>query len=187
VVAEGHGLGGLQVGEARHEGVGMLLGAVQQGGLEALQLGERPVAGVADPEPEVHGHLVVPAARRVQAPRRRTDQLAQPGLHIHVDVLELVPEGEGPVADLGGDGVEAGLDGRLVLTCNHALHAQHRRVGAGAGQILVGKPPVEPDGDVDRLHQVGRTGREPAAPHGLSSLGGGVRIFCGVCGHHEPG
>jgi hypothetical protein len=55
------------------------------------------------------------AAVLSQPPRRRPDQLTQPRLHIHVDVLELVAEREGPGGHLGLNGLQAALDRRLVL------------------------------------------------------------------------
>ena len=84
---------------------GVPVGAVQQGRLQRLQLADGTVAGVADPQAEVDGDLVIAAARGVQTPRRLADQLIEARLHIHVDVLELVAEGEGPGDDLGFDRV----------------------------------------------------------------------------------
>jgi len=44
--------------------------------------------------------LIVARARGVQPPGRGADQLGQPRLDVHVDVLELHPEGEGAGRDL---------------------------------------------------------------------------------------
>ena len=65
MVAEGHRLGRLHVGEAGHDGVGVGFGLVEQDALQRLQLPRRPVAGVPHPEPEIQGHLVVARAGRV--------------------------------------------------------------------------------------------------------------------------
>ena len=94
MMAEGHRLGRLQVGEAGHDGGGVgerLLGQ------RLLQGGERRVGavdGVAHPQPEVGGDLVVARARRVQPAGGRADQLGQPRLDIEVDVLQRAGKGE---------------------------------------------------------------------------------------------
>ena len=154
VVAEGDGLGRLQVGEARHQGVGVGFGLGQQCALKGLELPRRAVARLPHPEPKVERHLVVARARRMQPPRRLADQLTQPGLHVHVDVLELLPVGEGPGLDLGLDGVQAPEDRRLVIGGDDADLGQHLGMRPRAGQVLAGQPPVEAYGNVDRLHQL---------------------------------
>ncbi len=145
MVPQGHGLGGLKMGEARHQVARVLFGAVQQGGLQALELGDRAVAGVADPQAEVQRHLIIAAAGRVQAARRFADQLIQARLHIHVDVLELVAEGEGPARDLGFDGVQSAQNGVGVGLLQDALFGQHPAVGARTGQILTPQALVHAD------------------------------------------
>ena len=67
-------------------------------------LGQRPliggeravdaVDGVAHPEPEIGRHLIVARARGVQPPGGRPDQLREPALDVHMDVLERALEGE---------------------------------------------------------------------------------------------
>jgi hypothetical protein len=114
VVAEGHRLGRLQVREAGHQRVRVRLGLGQQGALQRLDLADGAVAGVTNPKAEVERHLVVARARGVQPPGRRADQLAQPRLHVHVDVFVLVAEGKGPGGDLRLDGRQPALDSFLV-------------------------------------------------------------------------
>ncbi len=92
MVAEGHRLGGLQMGEARHHDARMLGRALGQCLHKAVHLRQNTVHRVAHPEPEIRGYLVVAAARRVQAPRRLADALAQPHLDIGVDVLQRLGE-----------------------------------------------------------------------------------------------
>ena len=70
---------------------------------------------VAHPEPEVGRHLVVARARGVQPAGGRPDQLGEPALDIHVDVLERAREGEGPRLDLDSDRVEPASDRFGVL------------------------------------------------------------------------
>ena len=94
MMAEGHRLRGLQMGKARHHGRGMLERLLGQRPLIAGERRVDRVDGVAHPEPEVGRHLVVARARGVQPPGRRPDQLGEPALDVHVDVLERALEVE---------------------------------------------------------------------------------------------
>src|SRR6185295_7435020 len=67
---EGHGLGGLEMGEARHDGGGMIK---RPGGKRALQLEDRAVESidaVADEQAEVDSDLIVAGTGGVQPARR---------------------------------------------------------------------------------------------------------------------
>ena len=103
VVAEGDRLGGLQVGVARHDGRGMGLGLTDQRRLQIAQLSVQGVDRLAHPEPEIGRDLVVARARRVQAPGRLADQLLEPRLDVHVDVLERGLELEVAALDFSRD------------------------------------------------------------------------------------
>ena len=100
VMAEGHRLGGLQMGEARHYGVGVLFGTIEEGedqvGQQLFGFGQL----FLDPEAEVERHLVVARAGRVQASGGRTDQRRKARLDVHVDVFELAGELETAAFDL---------------------------------------------------------------------------------------
>ena len=88
MMAERHRLRGLQMGEARHHGVGVL---ERLFGERALIGGERRidlVDRVAHPQPEIGRNLIVARARGMQPPGRRPDQFGKPALDIHMDVLE---------------------------------------------------------------------------------------------------
>ena len=66
-------------------------------GERALISGERRVDAVdrvAHPQPEIGRDLIVARARGVQPPGRRPDQLGEPALDVHVDVLERALERE---------------------------------------------------------------------------------------------
>src|SRR5580704_15882815 len=93
MMAERHRLRRLQMGKTRHDGVSVLERLL---GERALIGGERAVDlidGIAHPQPEIGCDLVVARARGVQPPRRRPDQLREPALDIHMDVLEGALEG----------------------------------------------------------------------------------------------
>jgi hypothetical protein len=57
------------------------------------------IALVAHPQPEIDRHLIIPAARGVQAPGLAY-QLFQPRLHIHVDVFQIGAKQEGACFNL---------------------------------------------------------------------------------------
>jgi hypothetical protein len=78
VMAEGDGLGRLQMGEARHDGGGVLQRLLGEGALEIGDLRVEGVDRVADPQPKVRRDLVVARARRVQAPGRRAHDGGEP-------------------------------------------------------------------------------------------------------------
>ena len=93
-MTEGHRLRGLQMGEARHHGVGMLDGTIHQ---RALKRGERPVDvvdDVADVEPEIGRNLIVARTCGMQAACGRSDQFAETAFDIHVNVFERALERE---------------------------------------------------------------------------------------------
>ena len=95
VVAPCHRLGRLQVGEARHDPIRPGLGLIEEGRHQRADPLNGRVALAAHPEAEIDRDLIVARARGVQPPGRGADQLGQPRLDVHVDVLELHPEGEG--------------------------------------------------------------------------------------------
>jgi len=94
MVPQGDGLGGLQMGEARHHGVGMGERRFGERALVGGQAGVEAVDGIAHPQAEVGRDLVVARARGVQTAGRCADQFGEPRLDIHVDVLERALEGE---------------------------------------------------------------------------------------------
>ena len=100
VMAEGYRLGGLEVREARHDRVGVLLGAIEESGDEAGQCRFRPGKLFLHPEAEVERDLVVARTGGVQPAGGRTDQRRQPRLDVHVNVFELARELEIAALDL---------------------------------------------------------------------------------------
>ena len=170
VMAEGHRLRRLQMGEARHDGRGL---GERLFGKRALQIGERLVERVdrvAHPELHVERDLVVARARRVQAPGGRPDELGEPALDIHVDVLERAREFEGPRLDFARDLVQAARDGLGVLRRDDALLGEHGGMGLGAGDVLAPQGLVEIDGGVDLLHDRVGALTEASPPHAVGHV-----------------
>ena len=100
VVAEGHRLGDLQMGKARHHGSGMLQRLLRERALISAQGLVDGIDRFPDPKPEIGRDLIVARARSVQPPRRRADQLGEPALHVHMDVFERALELELAALDL---------------------------------------------------------------------------------------
>ena len=100
MMAPCHRLGGLQMGEPRHHPICPRLGLAYKGPHQFGQPGNRRVALVAHPQPEIHRHLIVAAAPRVQPLARLTDDLGQTAFHVQVNILERRRKGELPPLDL---------------------------------------------------------------------------------------
>ena len=186
VMAEGDRLGGLQMGEARHDRRGILVGAVDQRGLQVAQHQLDLVDRVAHPQAHVERDLVVARARGVQAAAGRADDVGQPLLDVEMDVLELGRELELAALDLGLDLGEATLDGAAVLGRQDALGHQHVTVRDGACDILRVEPAVETDGGVDLLHDFRGAELVAAAPHRVGATIGCSRSRVLPCHELKP-
>ncbi len=114
-MAEGDGLGGLQMGEAGHHRRGMLVGAGKESGDQLDQCMVDPRKLILDPQAEIDGDLIVARARGMETAGGGADERCQPRFHIHVDVFKLARELEGTGFDLALDGAKTLGDGSLVL------------------------------------------------------------------------
>ena len=103
MMAEGHRLGRLKVGEAGHDVAGVKRRLVDENRLEVAHLSVEVVDRVAHPEAEIERHLIVARPRGVQTPGFRPDDLGQPRLDIHMNVLERAREREGAALDFAAD------------------------------------------------------------------------------------
>ncbi len=99
MMAERHRLRRLQMRKARHHRAGMLERFLRQRALKRLERGVERVDRIPHPQPEIGRHLVVARARGMQPPGRRADQLAEPALHVHVDVFQRALELEAALVD----------------------------------------------------------------------------------------
>ena len=87
MVGQGNGLGLLQVGVARHDGVGVPGGVFQNGPEQRRELFDRAGNGRLHVKPHIQRHLVVAAAAGVHPLARRADALGQKRFNVHVDVF----------------------------------------------------------------------------------------------------
>ncbi len=164
-MAERHRLGGLQMGEARHDAPRFLHRALGHGELQIGKLRLERVDLVADIETEVRRHLIIARARRVQAPGGRADELGKPGFDVHVNIFERARKLERAAVDLGADLRQAFGDLRGVFRRDDALLAQHRDMSERAADVLGPETLVEIDGDVDGLQNRVGCALEASAPY----------------------
>ena len=129
VVGEGGGLGPLHVGVAGHDGFGVGLGLFYQNLFQIQQHADDLGDLGLYIEPEVHGHLIVPAAPGVAPLAVRADALGQHGLNVHVDILVFHGELHLAVLDILKDGLEPADDIIGFLLGDDTLTAQHGGVG----------------------------------------------------------
>ena len=163
MVAEGHRLGGLQVGEARHQRLGMRLRLASSARCRAPRAASAPsIAASRTQQRKSSRDLVVARARGVQPPGRLADQLPS-RLSTFMWMSSSAREnGKVPAAISSSIGRSPRGSSRR-RPGDDALGRQHRGVRAGARDVLRARP-VEADGDVDRLHQLGRLA-EKRPPH----------------------
>ena len=164
VVAEGHRLGALQVGESGHHGGRMCLGQPDQRELEPLQLTGDAIDGIAQVEADVGGDLIVARTARMQFLARLAAQRGEPRFDVHVHVFEFYAPGELARGDLRLDGGQTGFDTRQFPGAEHADGGQHARVGEGGANILRRQAPIEADGSRKALHETVRGLFESPAP-----------------------
>ena len=100
VVAPGHRLGHLQMGEAGHHPIGAGLGLGQEGLHQGGQAKDRRIALVAHPKAEVGGYLVIARTRGVQALAGFADQVGQAGFDVEMNILQIGAEGKIPALNL---------------------------------------------------------------------------------------
>ncbi|MCY1421274.1 hypothetical protein D9M71_369240 [compost metagenome] len=146
VVAEGDRLGGLQVGEAGHDGVGFALGLLQQALLQAGDFGEDDVDLVAQPQADVGGHLVVARTAGVQLLAGDADAVGQACLDVHVHVFQVDAPVEAAGLDFALDLLQAVDDGVALGVGQHADLGQHGGMGDGAHDVVAVEALVEVDG-----------------------------------------
>jgi hypothetical protein len=182
VVAEGHRLGDLEMGEAGHDAVGFALGEIEQAGGEAVDQADQFVDGVAHVQAHVGGDLIVAAAAGVQALAGVADALGEPRLDVHVHVFQRLTPLEAAGGDVGGDVVQSADDGLDVVGREHPDLAEHAGVGLGAGDVLFPEALIEGHRLREALDQ-GRGGLgEATAPHRVLGRGSGGGL-AGVLAH----
>ena len=138
-MGQADGLGRLHVRAPRKDGVLILHGLFAETGdefyEEVLPLGE----AVGNEEPEGESHLVIAASARMQAFADLAHDFREPGLDVHVHVLEFGLPDKGAFPDFTGDLIKALHKSVSVLPADDALAGQHAGVSLRATDILGGK------------------------------------------------
>ena len=115
MMAKAYGLGRLQMGEAGHQAVCMVLGLLQQGVLQRVQLVNDARTGTATIETKIGCHLVVARAGRMQATGRVANNPMKARFNIHVNIFKVRRKGKLPLFNLGSDLLQALINSFAVL------------------------------------------------------------------------
>jgi hypothetical protein len=169
VVREAHRLSHLQVGAAGQDGLDVLLGHLDQRGLQLRQQRLQRVDLAAQPQPHVGRHLVVARAAGVQPLAGVAHQLRQAGLDVEVNVFEVELPLEAPRLDLFADLRHAALDVGQVLRRDDALRRQHLGVREAALDVGLPQALVEEHAGGVALDQLAHRLRKQRGP-GLGFL-----------------
>ena len=129
-----------------------------EGKLQLFDLAIKSVQHVAHIEPEIGGHLVVARARGVEAPCGRADQFGQPGLDIHVNILQGPRKRERALINFSLDCGQTLPNFCSIGLRDDAGGRQHVAMGQGACYILCSEAFVEINGGIDFRHDFVRAG-----------------------------
>ena len=173
-VAEGDGLGALQVGVAGHDGGGVLRCFLADDPDQIDDAALQHPAVVAQGQADVQRHLIVAAAAGVQALAGVADAGGQGLLHEGVDVLGVGVDLQPAAGQVVGDGSQTVEDVLTILLGDDALFGQHGGVYAAAPHILCDHPLVKADGRVEiidaRIDRLGETAFPELFCHSYCSL-----------------
>ena len=183
VVTEGHGLGDLHVGEARHDEAGVLLGLMHHDFLKVFEAGDDHVDFAAQIQTDVGGHLVVAGATGVQTLAGVADESRQTSLNIEMHVFELKLPFEGAGGDFLTDLSHAATDVGEVLFGDHANLGEHGRMSQRAVDVSHGHALVKVDAGRIAKHKSVHGFREAAGPGLLLGMQRivGVVVFLRHC------
>ena len=148
-VAEGDGLGPLQMGVAGHDGGGVLRRLLADDLHQLDDAALQHLAVVPQGQPDIQRHLIVPAAAGVQPLARVADAGGQGLLHKGVDVLGVGVDLQLAGSQIIRDGSQTVEDVLAVLLGDDALLCQHGGMDAAAAHILRDHPLVKADGRVE--------------------------------------
>ncbi len=128
MMAERDGLRDLQVRVAGHDRVGVPLGQIDE---RAAQRGKpigEPVDRLAQPEPQVGGHLVVARATGVEPLAGVADERGEPLLDVEMNVLEVARPRKIAALDFVANRFHPALDCGEIIRGQYAGRGKHSRV-----------------------------------------------------------
>jgi hypothetical protein len=155
----------LQMSEARHHRFGVALGEIDELQLQRAHQQVDRVERIAQPQPNVGGHLVIARAAGVQALAGVAHQVGQPLLDVQMNVLEIDRPAKGSGIELRLDRLHTALDVGEVVGREHAYGRHHPCMRQRSADVDCSQPPIEGDrrgvllGElVDRLAKAPRPG-----------------------------
>ena len=152
MLGKGDGLGPLEMGIAGHHRLLVLLGLVDDGLLQVQDLSLDGRDLMAQVEPQIHRHLVIPAAGGMEPLAGIADLSGEKALHIHVDILVVLRQLRLTGFDVLEHLLESRRNGRRILPGDDALLGQHGGVGQGAHNVLLVHPAVKLDGGIEIVY-----------------------------------
>ena len=164
MMAEGHRLRDLEVGEPGHHRRRVAPGQSDQRRLHALQQRHHAIEFAAQPEADVGGDLVVARSSRVQPLAGIPHEIGQAFLDVQVNVLEFQVPLEAALFDLAADPGEPALDVGEVGCTDDAGAGQHGGVRQRALDVGEGEAPVEADRGGVAEHEIGHRFVESTRP-----------------------
>ena len=165
VVAEGDGLGALEVGVAGHDGGGVGLGLLGQGLNEVADQGDDLGDLVAEVHTDIQGHLVVAASGGVELLAHVPQPLGEHLLHEHMDILAGHVDGEGSRLDVGEDPLKARDEGVGLGLGDDVTGGQHSGVSHTPRDVLTIHTGVEVDGGIEIVGDLIGVAVGTACPH----------------------
>ena len=148
----------------RFRGLPVLFGLVEQNLNEVQNHGLDLADFPAQVQPQIHGHLIIPAAAGVQALAGIADALGQKGFNIHMDILRIHGKFHLAAFDVSQQVLQALMDGGHIVFGNDAGIAQHLGMGQRALNIFLIHPLVKPDGRVKIIDKCIGFFLEPSCP-----------------------
>ena len=164
LMAEGDGLGPLQMGVARHDRGLVFLRLIAYNRGEGFGQVRQRVDFIPQIHAEIQRHLIVAASRGVELFAHIPEALGQHLLDEHVDILGLHIDLQCAGAKIVQDRVQAVNERVGLILCDDPPGAQHRRVGHGAGDILPCHAAVKGDGRVEVVSKLRRRRLRPPCP-----------------------
>ena len=143
---QGHGLGPLKVGVPRHRGLRVRLREVQDCELQPQNLLLHPGDRFAQEQALIEGDLVVPASSGVDLRAEGPEGLREADLDVRVDVLQVLPPGEGAALDLAIDSTEALRERPRLFDRDDPRLAEHLDVRDAAGDVVARELAVHREG-----------------------------------------
>jgi hypothetical protein len=170
VMAERYRLSHLQVGKARHHGLGMALRLRQQNVAKPFDFREQAVELLAGVKSQIGGDLIVTRPRSVKPLAGLPDERRQPLLDVHMNVFQLDAPLERARSDLATNFPKPTFDIDKIGLGQHPGTGQHGRMGQRAVDVVhrklhvFGKTLMEIDKTVFGGH---REQRRPGFRHGV--------------------